>query len=67
MLRSEIHNRITRGAIDIHIPKANNNFGYNSIKISGAKVYNQLPKDVWNIKTEKAFKNAFKMILLSNY
>ncbi len=28
MLRSEIHNRITRGAIDIHIPKANNNLEY---------------------------------------
>ncbi len=29
--------------------------------------YNQLPKDVRNIRTEKAFKNAVKMILLSNY
>ncbi len=66
MLRSEIHHQITR-AIDIHIPKANNNFGYNSIKISGAKAYNQLPKDVRYIKTEKDFKNAVKMILLSNH
>ncbi len=67
MLSSEIHNRITRGAIDLHIPKANNNFGYNSIKISSAKAYNQLPKDVRNTRTEKAFKSAVKMILLSNY
>ena len=51
MLRSEIQNRITRGVTDIHIPKANNNFGFNSIKVSGAKAYNKLPKDVRNIRS----------------
>ena len=57
MLRSDRHNRITRGATDLHtgISKANNNFGCSSIKISGAKTFNQLPKDLDISKKGKSF------------
>ncbi len=43
---SEIHSRATRNNMDLHIPKAKSNYGYNSIKIIGAKLFNQLPDGI---------------------
>ena len=44
--RSEIHSRAIRNNIDLHIPKAKTNYGYNSIKAIGAKLFNQLPEGI---------------------
>ncbi len=30
--------------MDVHLPKAKTNYGYNSIKVIGAKIFNQLPE-----------------------
>ncbi len=65
--RSAIHNSDTRGAIELHIPKAKNNFGLSSIKVVGAKTFNKLPRDISTVKTEKGFKRAVKLQLLANY
>ncbi len=51
--RSEIHSRATVNNIDLHIPKAKTNYGYNSIKQIGAKIFNQLPEGIRKAKTEK--------------
>ncbi len=42
--RSETHSRATRNNMDLHISKAKTNYGYNSIKVAGAKLFNQPPE-----------------------
>ena len=52
-VRNEIHNRDTRNNKKLNIPKAKTNYGSNSIKVVGAKIYNQVPEDLQNVETEK--------------
>ncbi len=52
---------------ELHEPKAKRNFGYSWIKILGAKAFNKLPKVISQIKTEKGFKRAVNLQLLTSY
>ncbi len=63
----EIHNRDIRNNKKLNIPKAKTNYGSNSIKVVGAKRYNQVPEDLQNVETEKKLKQLVKMYLLSKY
>ena len=64
--RSQIHSRATRNNIDLHIPKATSNYGYNSIKVIGAKIFNQLPEGIKKHKQKKK-KYLAKIYLLTKY
>ncbi len=66
-VRNEIHHRYTRNNKKLNIPKAKTNYGSNSIKVVGAKIYNQIPEDLQNVETEKKLKKHVKMYLLSEY
>ncbi len=52
--------------MDLHIPKAKTNYGYNSIKVIGAKIFNQLTEGTKKAQTEKK-KTSCKSYLLSKY
>ncbi len=39
-----------------NIPKTKTNYGYNSIKVIGAKLFNQLPEGIKKAQTEKKLK-----------
>ncbi len=54
-IRNKLSIYLSRGATVLDISKANNNFGCSSIKISGAKTFNQLPKDLDISKKGKSF------------
>ncbi len=47
-VRNKIHNRDTRNNWKLNILKAKTNYGYNSIKVVCAKLYNQVPEDHTN-------------------
>ena len=38
--------------MDLHIPKEKTNYGYNAIKVIGAKIFNQLPEGI-KVQTER--------------
>ena len=58
-VRNEIHNRDTRNNRKLNIPKAKTNYGYNSIKVVGAKIYSPVPEGLKNVqrKTKTKQKN----------
>ncbi len=64
--RSEIHSRATRNNMDLHIPKAKTNYGYNSIKVIGAKLFNQLPEGIKKHKPKKNLNILWKSIYYLN-
>ncbi len=66
-VRNKIHNRDTRNNKKLNILKAKTNYGYNSIKVIGSKIYNQVPEDLKNVETEKKLKQLVKIYLLSKY
>ena len=67
ILNSDIHQYRTRQSGKIHAKKAKTAFGSNTIKVSGAKLYNNLPNHVTNCQTLSSFKKYAKKHLLLNY
>ena len=52
--------------MDLHIPKAKTNYGYNSIKVIGAKLFNQLPEGIKKHKLKKTLNILRKCIYYVN-
>ncbi len=51
----------------LHRSKAKTNYSYDSVKVLGAKLFNQLPEDLKKVKSEKELKKLVKNYLLSKY
>ena len=54
--RSTIHNRNTRYTSDLNLPKCRLAAGQRTFAFRGAKLYNNLPKDIKQVNNIKTFK-----------
>ena len=48
----------TRGSTKLHLPQPRTNFYHLSFEFQGAKIYNNLPKNIREIKEAKLFRDA---------
>ena len=64
--RSAIHKRATRYCNDLHLPKCRLATGQRMFSYRGAKLYNDLPREVKDIKSTKLFKKKLRNELRKN-
>ena len=64
--RSAIHKRATRYCYDVHLPKRNLATGQRMFFYGGAKLYNDLPREVKDIGNTKPFKKKLRNELRKN-
>ena len=58
--RSAIHKRATRFCNDLHLPKCRLATGQRMFSYRGVKLYNDLPREVKDIKNTKLFKKKLR-------
>ena len=64
ILRSQIHNRQTRYAQQINIPRSKSKYGTNTLSYKGAKLYNNLPEEIKGALSLSSFKRKLKKYYL---
>ena len=64
---NQLHNHRTRQSQKLHVAKTRTKIGEKSVKIIGAKMYNDLPEHITDCKTDKSFKNKRKLHILDGY
>ena len=57
--RSKIHQRDTRQKKDLTLPKCRLVTGQRAYAFRGVKMYNTLPKEIWNTESLSVFKKLF--------
>ena len=61
------HNHYTRQSMNLHIDRANCSFGQRTIKYSGSQIWNQIPKSIQMIRSEKKFTQRLKDLYRTQY
>ena len=63
--RSSVHNRNTRYNKDLNLPKCRLTTGQRTFAFRGAKLYNELPRDIKETADSKVFKKKLNNLLIS--
>ena len=64
---NEMHSYKTRHSNKLHVLKTRTRMGEESIKVIGAKMYNNLPQSIVECKTKQSFRHKMKLHILKGY
>ena len=66
-VRNEVHTVNTRNSTKLNLMKVKTNYGKNTLKYTGAKLYNNLPRSFTTQSSVKSFTKCVKKGLIDKY